>query len=80
MNIPLLIGDQNGASSSYGHFTSSPPLFSPGASNLSNLNDDDDLMLFREFVTPPFKKDCLMSTFLKKVYILSSQSQEETKL
>jgi len=44
MDIPLLIGDQIGVSSSYGPLTSSLPLFSPGTSNPSNLDHDDDLM------------------------------------
>jgi hypothetical protein len=47
MDVPLQIGDQNGASTSHGPFTSVPPLFSPYIFYLSNL-DDDDVMLFKE--------------------------------
>jgi hypothetical protein len=36
MDAPFIISDQNGvSSSSYGHFTSSPPLFSPSTFDLS---------------------------------------------
>jgi len=58
MDIPFLIGDQNGASSSHGPLTSSPPLFSPSTFNMSNLDDDDGVMFFRQSITPP-KEDLL---------------------
>jgi hypothetical protein len=46
MDVPFLINDHNGVSSSHGHFTSSPPLFSPRTFDPSNL-DDDDVIFFR---------------------------------
>jgi hypothetical protein len=46
MDVPFLIGDQNGASSSHGPLTSSFPLFSPCTFDSSNLNDDDDDVMF----------------------------------
>jgi hypothetical protein len=70
MDVRLLI-DKDGASSSHGPLTSSPPLFSLSTSNLSKLDDDDVVMFFKKFVTPPPPpKVCLMSTLLKKFYIL----------
>jgi hypothetical protein len=68
MDVPLLI-NEDGASFSHGPLASSPPLFFHGTSNLSKLDDVNVVMFFRNFVTPA-KKVCLMSTFLKKVYIL----------
>ncbi len=68
MDVPLLI-DEDGVSSSHGPLTSTPPPFSPCTSNMLKLDDDDVVMFFRNFVTP-LKKVCLMSTFLRKVYIL----------
>lgn len=52
MDVPFLIGDQNGVSSSHGAFISSLPLFSPGTFDSSNL-DDDDVMFLKEFFSPP---------------------------
>jgi hypothetical protein len=51
MDVPLLIGDHNDVFSFHGPLTSSPPLFSLGNFDPSNLNDDD-VMFFKEFVTP----------------------------
>ncbi len=51
MDVPLLIDDQNGAFFSHSPLTSSLPLFSFGTFDLTNL-DNDDVMFFRESVTP----------------------------
>ncbi len=51
MDVPLLIGDYNGAFFSHNPFTSSFPLFSFGTFDLINL-DNDDVMFFRKSVTP----------------------------
>jgi hypothetical protein len=47
MDVPFLISHHNGVSSIHGHFTSSPPLFSPSTFDASNLDDDDVVMFFR---------------------------------
>jgi hypothetical protein len=52
MDVPLLI-DKDGVFSSHGPLTSSLPLFSHGTSNLSKIDDDDVVMFFRNFVSPP---------------------------